>query len=168
MSALEDALAQIVEHHDTGTAAEPAKGFLVELGPRLRTGTKDQQADRLAAVAQRHDEQPSAPVLAAFVVAHHGTGAVIDLGFFAGCGQNDANGLRGVSAAQFTHEAVDRLIAAAIAVLINQILPNGHGVTAAVKPQARWFLDTARRRWRWVRGWRASVADSLEFFLQSR
>ena len=27
-----------------------------------------------------------------------------------------ANGLRGVSAAQFTHEAVDRLIAAAIAV----------------------------------------------------
>jgi hypothetical protein len=30
------ALAQIVEHHDTGTAAEPAKGFLVELSPRLR------------------------------------------------------------------------------------------------------------------------------------
>ena len=133
---LEHALAQIVEHHHARAATEPAKGFLVELGPDLRTGTKDQQADRLAAVAQRHDEQPSAPVLAAFLVAHHRTGAVIDLGFFAGCGQNDANGLRGVSAAQFTHEAVDRLIAAAIAVLINQILPNRHGVTAAVKPNS--------------------------------
>ena len=66
MSALEHALAQIVEHHDARAAAETAKGFLVELGPGLRTGTKDQQADRLAAVAQRHDEQPSAPVLAAF------------------------------------------------------------------------------------------------------
>ena len=67
----EHALAQIVEHHDPWTATEPAKGFLMELGPDLRTGTKDQQADRLAAVAQRHDEQPSAPVLAALLVAHH-------------------------------------------------------------------------------------------------
>ena len=83
---LENALAQIVEHHHARAAAEPAKGFLVKLGPDLRTGTKDQQADRLAALAQRHDEQPSAPVLAAFLVAHHRTGAVIDLGFFARCG----------------------------------------------------------------------------------
>ena len=131
----EHAFAQIVEHHHARTATEPAKGFLVELGPGLRTGTKDQQADRLAAVAQRHHEQPSAPVLAAFVVAHHRTGAVIDLGFFAGCGQDDPDGLRRVSAAQFAHEAVDRLIAAAIAVLINQVLPDGHGVAPAVKPK---------------------------------
>ena len=91
---LEHAFAQIVEHYDPWAAAEPAKGFLVELGPGLRTGAKDQQANRLAAVAQRHDEQPSAPVLAAFLVAHHRTGAVVDLGFFARCGQNDADGLR--------------------------------------------------------------------------
>ena len=90
---LEHAFTQIVEHHDTRAAAEPAKGFLVELRPDLGAGTKDQQADRLAAVAQRHDEQPSAPVLAALLVAHHRAGAVVDLGFFAGCGQNDPDAL---------------------------------------------------------------------------
>ena len=80
----EHAFAQIVEHDHARAAAEPAKGFLMELGPHPRTGTEDQQANRLAAVAQRHHEQPGAPVLAALLIAHHRTGAVIDLGFFAG------------------------------------------------------------------------------------
>ena len=80
---LEHTFAQIVEHHDARGAAETAKGFLVELGPGLGTGAKHQQAYRLAAVAQRHHEQPSASVLATLLVAHHRTGAVVDLGFFA-------------------------------------------------------------------------------------
>jgi hypothetical protein len=41
------------------------------------------------------------------------------LGFFAGLSQNNADGLRGVGAVQLTDEALDRLIAAAIAVLID-------------------------------------------------
>ena len=99
---LEHAFTQIVEHHDTRGAAQTAKSFLVELGPDLRAGTKDQQAYRLAAVAQRHDEQPSAPVLAALLVAYHRTAAVVDLGFFARCRQNNTDGLRAVSAVQLT------------------------------------------------------------------
>jgi hypothetical protein len=127
------ALAQIIEHHHARAAAETAKGFLVQLGPRLRTGTKDQQADRLAAVAQRHHEQPGAPVLAALLITHHRTGAIVDLGLFSRCGQNDSYGLRRGSAAQFTDEALDRLIAAAIAVLTNQVLPDGHGIAPAAQ-----------------------------------
>ena len=68
-------------------------------------------------------------------IAHHRAGAVIDLAFFAGRGQDDPDGLRGVSAAQLAHEAVDRLIAAAEAVVVDQVLPDRHGVAAAVKPQ---------------------------------
>jgi hypothetical protein len=79
---LEHALTQIIEHHRAGAAAETAKGFFMEFGPGLRTGTKDQQANGLAAVTEGQHEQPSAPVFAGLVVAHHGTGAVIDLGLF--------------------------------------------------------------------------------------
>jgi len=128
----EYALAQIVEYHHPRTATESAKGFLVQLGPRLRTGAKDQQADRLATVAQGHDEQPSASVLASLLVAHHGTGAVVDLNLFARRCQDDPDGLRRVSATQLTDEAFDRLIAAVIAVPINQVLPDGRGIAAAV------------------------------------
>ena len=121
MSGVEHAFAQIVEHDDARTAAQPAEGFLVQFGPDARTGTEDQQANGFAAVAQRHHEQPRAPVLAALRVAHHRTGAVIDLGFFAGCGDDHARaGFRPLGAAQFAHEALDALIAAGEAVLVTR------------------------------------------------
>jgi len=53
---LEHPFAQIVEHDDFGHAAQPAKGFLVQLSPRLRTGAEHQQANRFAAVTQRQHE----------------------------------------------------------------------------------------------------------------
>ena len=59
----EHALAQIVEHDDARGAAQPAKGSFVQLGPDSRTGAEGQQTNRLAAAAQRHHEQPGAPVL---------------------------------------------------------------------------------------------------------
>ena len=164
----EHAFAQIVEHHDARAAAEAAKGFLVQLGPGVGTGAKDQQADRLATVAQRHHKQPRAPVLAAFLIAHHRASAVIDLRFFARRGQDDPDGLGRVSAAQFTHEALDALIAAAKAVLINQVLPDGHGVAAAVKPELDGLAIRLAGAGGTAMGWRVGVADSLEFFLQSR
>ncbi len=68
----EHALAQIVEHDDARGAAQPAKGSFVQLGPDARTGAESQQANRLAAAAQRHHEQPGAPILAALGIAHQG------------------------------------------------------------------------------------------------
>ena len=61
---LEHALAQVIEDHNAGHSAQSAKGLLVQFGPDLRTGTEHQQANRLAAVAQRQHKQPCAPVLA--------------------------------------------------------------------------------------------------------
>ena len=60
----EHALAQIVEHDDAGGAAQSAKGSFVQLGPDARTGAEGQQTNRLAAAAERHHEQPGAPILA--------------------------------------------------------------------------------------------------------
>ena len=145
-----------------------AKGFLVELGPGLRTGAKDQQTYRLAAVAQSHDEQPSASVLATLLVAHHRTGAVVDLGFFARCRQNNTDGLRAVSAVQLTDEALDRLIAAAIAVLIDQVLPDGCGVASTGSAIALCSRDTVRRYWRWDWDLSVQLAVCLRVAHQSR
>ena len=96
----EHALAQIVEHDHASDATQPAKGLLVQFGPDLRTGAEHQQANRLAAVAQRQHEQPRAPVLAGVRIAHHGAVAVIDLSLFAGRGLDDRAGFRRVAAVQ--------------------------------------------------------------------
>jgi len=153
----EHALTQIVEYHHARAATKSAKRFLMELGPDLRTGTKDQQADRLAARTECHDEQPSPSVLAALLVAHHGAGAVIDLGLFSRCGQNDPYGLRRVTATQFTHKAFDRLIAGAIAVLIHQSLPDRHGIASSAQPEldglAMGLADTGSDRGSGRFGW---------------
>ena len=147
----EHALAQIVEHHHPRAATETTKGFLMELGPDLGAGTKDQQADRFAAVAQRHHEQTSAPVLAALLVTHHRAGTVVDLSFFSRCGQNDPDRLRQVNAAQFANKSFDRLIAAVKAVLTNQVLPDGHGIAPAAQSNfdalAIRFAGTGGGRW---------------------
>ena len=88
-----------------------------------------------AAVAQRQHEQPGAAVLAAFGIAHHGAGAVINLGLLAGRGDDHRAGFGGLVAAQLAHEALDALIAAGETVLGHQILPDGHGIAAAAEPQ---------------------------------
>jgi hypothetical protein len=77
-----DALAEIVEHDHSRGTSQPAKCFLMQLGPDLRTGAEHQQPDRLATAAQGQHEQPRAPVLASLRVAHHRPVAVIDLSLF--------------------------------------------------------------------------------------
>src|SRR5208282_2110467 len=107
----EHALAQIVEHDDAGGAAQSAKSSFMQLGPDARTGAEGQQTNRLAATAQRHYEQPGAPVLAALGIAHHGSGAVIDLRLLASGSDDDDTGFGRLCAALLTHEALHTLIA---------------------------------------------------------
>jgi hypothetical protein len=78
---LEDALAQIVEDDDLDRTAQPAKRFLVQLGPAPRTGREEQEPDALAAVAQGEDEQARAAILACVGMPDHRPGAVIGLTF---------------------------------------------------------------------------------------
>ena len=136
-------------------AAQPAKGLLVQLGPDLRAGSEHQQAHRLAAVAERQHEQPRAAVLAAVRVAHHRAVAVIDLRLLAGRGLDHRAGFRRLAAAQLAHEALDALIAAGEAVVVDQVLPDRHGVAAAGEPQ---FDGVAMHRARAGRRWRRRFA----------
>ena len=137
----EHALAQVVEDHDPRGSAQPAKGLLVQLGPDVRTGVEDQQADRLAAVAQRQHEQARAPVLAAVRIADHRAGAVVDLGLFAGGGLDHRAGFRRLAAAELADESPDALIAAGEAADVDQILPDRHGVAALREPQFDGFPE---------------------------
>ena len=50
------AFLQIIEHHDAGTAAESAEGFLVQLRPDARAGAEGEQMYCLAAASERQHE----------------------------------------------------------------------------------------------------------------
>src|SRR5215469_1674663 len=47
---------QVVQYDDARTTAESTERFLVQLGPDAGTGAEGQEAYRLAAIAQGHDE----------------------------------------------------------------------------------------------------------------
>src|ERR1019366_526007 len=85
--------------------------------------------------AQRHHEQPGAPVLAALGIAHHGTGTVINLRLLAGRGDDYDASFRGLGSAPLAHEALHALVAAGEAVLGDQVLPDGPRIAAAADPQ---------------------------------
>ncbi len=76
------ALAQVIQDHDARGSAQSAKSRLVQLGPDLSGGAEYQQPHGFPAMAQRHHEQPRAPVLSGLRIAHHGAGAVVHLRFF--------------------------------------------------------------------------------------
>ena len=128
---LEHPLAQIVEHHDPRDPAQSAKGLLMQLRPRLRTGPEYQQANRLAAVAESQHEEPGAPVFAGLRVADHRAGAVVDLKFFAGGGFDYHARFRRAFSTELADESLDGLISAGEAVDIHQILPDCFGIAAS-------------------------------------
>src|SRR5271165_2528140 len=106
---------------------------------QMRTGAEGQQAYRLATAAQRHYEQPGAPVLAALGIAHHGAGAVIDLRFLAGCGDDHHAGFGHLGSAPLAHEPLHALVAAGEAVLADQVLPDGPRIPTSTEPQLDGF-----------------------------
>src|SRR5580693_4424107 len=103
----------------------------MQLGPHPRTRSKGQQADTLATTSQDHDEQPRAPVLAALWIAHHRPGAVIHLSLFPWLGLDDDSRFWRSCSAQLEHKSLNTLIAVAIAVMIDQILPDTHRVATS-------------------------------------
>jgi hypothetical protein len=122
----------------------------VQLGPGLGTGVEHQQANRLAAIAERQHEQACAPVLAAARIADHGAGSVIDRGLFAGRGFDDGASFRRLLATEFADKALDALIAAGEAARVDQILPDGHGVAASGEPHVDGFLMGFAGAGRWT------------------
>src|SRR5437868_5540907 len=121
---------QIIQHYDPNTAAHPTKSSLVQLSPNTRAGAEDQQSNRFSTVAQGHHEQPSPPVLSTLGIAHHRPLPVVHLRLFAWRSDDHRPSLRLLQRTQLVHVSLDALIARLEAVVGNQILPDGHCVTA--------------------------------------
>ena len=122
------ALAKIIQNHHARGSAQSAKSFLVQLSPGLRAGAEYQQPHGFPAMAQRHHEQPRAPVLAGLRIAHHRSGAVVHLSFFARSGFNHDAGFGHGRPEQLPHEPLYAGIASRKTVAVHQVLPDGHRV----------------------------------------
>jgi hypothetical protein len=142
---------QIVEDHNPGTTTESTKRFLMEFGPGVCTRTPHQQADGFSAVAESQYEQPRPAIFATLRVTHHRPTAVIDLGFFSCCGEDDARRFWPLRSSKLANKTLHGLIAARKAVVGDQVLPDGHGIPAPRQslldqPAIR-FAGTGGRLW---------------------
>ena len=129
----EDALLEVVEDDDAYGAAQPAERPLVQLGPDLGAGAVNQQPDGLARVAQGEDEESCPPVLAGVGVTDHRSFAVVDLCLFAWIRGDHRPSLDGGLLPDGRDEAPHAGIARREAVVVDQVLPDGHGVAAAAE-----------------------------------
>ena len=124
----EHALLEVVEDDDPYGAAQPPKRPLVQFGPDLRARPVDQQPDSLARVAQGQDEEPCPPVLAGGGVTDHRSVPVIGLTLFTRGRGDDRPGLDGWLLPEGRDEAPHARIGRWEAMVIDQVLPDGHGV----------------------------------------
>ena len=129
----EDAFLQVVEDDDAHRAAQPAERPLVERGPDPGTRAPDEQPDRLAGRAQRQDEEPRAAVLAGVGVADHRALAVIDVALLPPSRRDDDPGFDGGPVTQRGQEAADTGVAPRKPLVVDQVLPDGHGVAPAAQ-----------------------------------
>ena len=105
----------------------------MEFGPNPGARAPDEEPDRLARVAQRQDEEPRAAVFAGVRVADHGALAIIDLGFLTRGRRDDDAGLHRRAGAQRRDEAADTGVAPRKPVVVDQVLPDRHGVAPAAQ-----------------------------------
>jgi len=136
------------EHGVSAGSAEVAPSPLAPPRPDLLAGPPDHSAKAAARVAQRHHEQPRLAVAVGARHARQRALAVVDLGFLARQ-EFEPIELLGLAGAQLAHEALDAVVGAVKAVLIDQVLPDGRGVA----PSAQLLLD--ERSVRLARGDRA-------------
>ena len=99
----------------------------MQLGPDTCGRTKYQKAYALPAVSERQHKQPRTTVLASVRVAHHGAGAVIDLGF-ARRGLNHGPRFRFRCSAQLAYKPLDALVTDSETVTVDQVLPDRLGI----------------------------------------
>src|SRR5207248_251081 len=126
---------EIIEYDCAAGTTQTAERLFVEFGPRARAGLKGEQANGLAAVAQREHEQACTPVTARERIAHHRTATVIDLRFL-GWWRNDdrTRGLCRLSAKP-ADKAFDAGVAPREAVAVHQVLIDGLGVSSFAQRQ---------------------------------
>ena len=154
----EHAFFEIVEDNDAHGAAKPTKRALMQLGPDLRARLPDQQPYRFARVPERQDKKAGASILAGRRVTDHRTIAVIDLAFLACRGGDDDPRIGRGRTTQRLHEPTDTRIARDEAVVIDEVLPNGHRVAATTQRLGdQLAIRLARARTRGASGTRDRV-----------
>jgi hypothetical protein len=131
----EHAFLEVVEDDYADGAPQAPKRFFVEFRPAPRARLEREQPDALAAVALGEDEQARAPVLPGGRVPDHRPVAVVDLAFLARRGDDHRMGLGRPLAAQPPDEAPHAGVAGQEAVVIDEVLPDRHGVAAAAEGQ---------------------------------
>jgi hypothetical protein len=107
----------------------------MQFRPSAYTRPPGEQAHAFAAVAERQHEQPRPAILPALRITHHRAAAVIDLGFFSRCREDDARCFPDSRAAKLAHKTLHRFIATCKTVVGNQVLPDRHGIPAKTESQ---------------------------------
>src|SRR5215472_7687720 len=96
---------------------------------------KYQQTNRFPAVAQRHHEQPRAPILSRGRVPHHRAFAIINLTLLAGSSFDYHAGFRRWVGSEFVDESLHALVAGGEAAGVHQILPDRHSIATPREPK---------------------------------
>src|SRR3954471_16949504 len=121
MSGLSTPSLRFVEHDGAADTTQSAERLLMQFGPRARAGLEGEQANGLAAVAQREYEQACAPVSASVGIAHHRPAAIVDLRFLSGSRDDNRTRRLGRLAAQPADEAFDAGVAPGETMGVDQI-----------------------------------------------
>src|SRR5207247_3349613 len=122
--------------------SQPTKRALVQLGPGLGARSPYQQSHRLPRAPERQDKEPRASVLARAAIADHRALAVVHLAFVARRRRDDDARVRRSATAQGDDEATDTGVARGKAVVIDEVLPDGHRIAP---PRERLGDDLAIR-----------------------
>jgi len=142
----EDPFLQMVEDDHTHRPTKATKRALVKLGPDVRARLPYEQPDSFARVAERQDEEACPPVLARLRMANHRTVAVVDLSFFAGRGGDHDAGLGRGGPAEHHDEAPHAGIPGGETGVVDEVLPDGHGVGASPELDDQLSIRLARAR----------------------
>jgi len=126
----EHALFEVIEDDGPRRPAQPTEGAFVERRPRLGARLPHQQPHSLARVRERQDKQRGAAILAGLRMADHRAVAVVDLAFLAGRRDDDDARVGRRGPAQLPNEAPDAGVARGEADLVDQVLPDRHGIAA--------------------------------------
>lgn len=128
------ALAQVVQNRRLRRATESPEGLLVQLRPDLGARLPREQVHRLPAVPQHHREEPRPPVLPRLGIQHQRAFAPVHLALLAGRRDDDrVRLLRRLIPAQRPHVPLHRLVRRGEAVVVHELLVDGHRVAPALQ-----------------------------------
>ena len=143
----EHAFAQVVEHDDLDRAAQagetPARGARPRSAHSIATSAGARICASSRASARRAACAGTCPVFGSRTI---GPFAVVDLAFLARGGRDDHARFGRRGAAERQHEAPDTRVPRREAVVVDQVLPDGHGVAPTARAPRRSARGTARRR----------------------